>query len=177
MTTGMLSSSCLLVMADLQEYPYAGYAVILAICVFVVSFAMSWGPICWLYPAEIFPMKVKVKALSISTLANWVMNVVVADSVPIMLKALSAPGLFFVFGLCGLGCFGFVFLFVPETKGKSLEEIDRMWTGQAQGLSPRFGKGAEDGTCMQMEHSSMDGRATSAVNWIGSWDNNNVIVM
>jgi hypothetical protein len=74
------------------------YVVIASTCVFVLFFAFSWGPICWLYPAEvsprplpyhphcfcaqIFPMNVRAKAISLSTLANWIMNVCVAEMVP-----------------------------------------------------------------------------------------------
>ena len=86
------------------------------------------GTICWLYPAEIFPNNVRAKAVSVSTLANWIMNVAIADMVPQMLVAMSASGLFFFFGCFGVVCGLFVYVFVPETKGKSLEEIDAMWS-------------------------------------------------
>ena len=133
----MITASLIKFTVDVKMYPQAGYIIILAICFFVINFAFSWGPICWLYPSEIFPMGVRAKAVSLATLANWIMNVMVAERVPGLLTVLSAEGLFMVFGICGLGCFAFVYYFVPETKGKSLEEIDKMWSKDAAGISPR----------------------------------------
>jgi len=137
MSIGMITASLIKYTVDVKVYPQAGYIIILAICFFVVNFAFSWGPICWLYPSEIFPMGVRAKAVSLATLANWIMNVLVAERVPGLLTVLSAEGLFMVFGICGLGCFAFVYYFVPETKGKSLEEIDQMWSKNAAVISPR----------------------------------------
>lgn len=145
MTIGMMTSSLLLFSVEPKEYPMAGYLAILAICFFVICFAVSWGPICWLYPSEIFSMSVRAKAVSLSTLANWVMNVLVGDMVPHLLKWLSAPGLFLLFGICGVGCGSFVFFFVPETKGKSLEEIDKMWNKEVEELTtPRSAQPKDD---------------------------------
>merc|ERR1712216_444230 len=137
MTIGMLGSAMLLFVVDVKASPAAGDIVILLICVFVLNFACSWGPICWLYPAEIFPMRVRAKAVSLSTLANWVMNVAVAAVVPDLLRVLSAAGLFMLFGVCGVGCTAFVIFFVPETKGKSLEDINKIWAREADLISPR----------------------------------------
>ena len=52
---------------------------------FVVNFAYSWGPICWIYPSEIFPMHVKSKAVSIATCGNWVTNMVFGKFTPTLI--------------------------------------------------------------------------------------------
>lgn len=137
MTAGMLTSAILLLTIDVKAHPLAGWLAVIATCFFVVNFAYSWGPICWVYPAEIFPMRVRAKAVSIATLCNWVMNVSVASMVPLLLKAFSAGGLFLIFGIFGIGCGVFVYFFVPETAGKSLEEINNMWSKEAELTSPR----------------------------------------
>ena len=81
------------------------------------------------------------------------MNVLIADTVPMLLAALSPSGLFFIFGVCGVGCFCFVYFCVPETKGKSLEEIDRMWATETRALSPRSSESKRDE--QRIEHSSL----------------------
>ena len=74
MTVSMGVAAALLLPED--PSPAAGYTAVLFICMFVIHFAYSWGPMCWVYPAEIFPMHVKAKAVSITTCGNWVTNMI-----------------------------------------------------------------------------------------------------
>jgi len=148
MVVGMFLAAALLFMFPKDENgvmnPLAGYGVVFFICLFIVFFAISWGPICWLYPAEIFPMRVRAKAVSLSTLCNWVMNVIVSDMVPVLAASMGAKGLFSLFSVCGVGCWAFVYFLVPETKGKTLEDIDKMWSKEADTITPR-GRGWSSG--------------------------------
>ena len=59
---------------------------------FVINFAYSWGPICWIYPAEIFPMAVKAKAVSLSTCGNWVTNMIFGKFTAVLVAQMGASG-------------------------------------------------------------------------------------
>ncbi|KAJ2723136.1 hypothetical protein GGI07_002839 [Coemansia sp. Benny D115] len=104
------------------------YLVIVMIYLFVVSFAMSWGPIAWLYPSEIFPMHIRSKANSITTASNWLFNFVIGLVAPILLKKITW-GLDLIFALFMFAAVGIIYLFYPETKGRSLEDMEVIFTG------------------------------------------------
>eukprot|EP01047_Picozoa_sp_COSAG01_P029297 COSAG01_NODE_2004_length_8669_cov_52.796499_2_plen_396_part_00 len=106
---------------------FIGYVAVLFICAFVINFAYSWGPICWIYPSEIFPMRAKSKAVSIATCGNWVTNMVFGKITPLLLALVGAPGVFTVFGLCGVLCGVFVIFNIPETKGIAIEHMDTVF--------------------------------------------------
>ena len=81
------------------------------------------GPVSWTYPAEIFPMRVRAKAISLSTASNWLFNFGLAWAVP--------PGLanvayktYFIFGTFNLAAFIHVYFMFPETAGRTLEEVE-----------------------------------------------------
>lgn len=94
--------------------------VILAICIYAVSLA----PITWVVLSEIFPNRIRGIAMSIATFSLWVASFILTFSFPILNKALGASGTFWVYSfICVLG-FLFIMKNLPETKGKSLEEIE-----------------------------------------------------
>ncbi|KAK4100582.1 MFS sugar transporter-like protein [Parathielavia hyrcaniae] len=90
---------------------------------FVATFATTWGPVSWTYPAEIFPSKVRAKAVSLSTAANWFWNMVLAFAVPPLLWNISYK-MYYIFGAFNAAAFVHMSLFAPETKGFTLEEMD-----------------------------------------------------
>jgi len=101
-------------------------AIIVCSYLFVCSFAITMGPVSWTYPAEIFPMRVRAKAVSLATASNWIFNFALAWAVP--------PGLaniawktYFIFGTFNFACFIHVFFMYPETKGRTLEEIETVF--------------------------------------------------
>ncbi|EQC33653.1 hypothetical protein SDRG_08757 [Saprolegnia diclina VS20] len=80
----------------------AGWVMVISTMVFIFNFAISWGPICWIYPAEIFPMNVRAKAVSVSTMMNWAMGAVMIG-VPKLFPYININGVFYLFaGLCFL---------------------------------------------------------------------------
>ncbi|KAG2179667.1 hypothetical protein INT44_006515 [Umbelopsis vinacea] len=96
---------------------------------FVACYAYSWGPVGWIYPAELYPQRLRAKALGITTAANWLFNFAISQLAPPMLSGIHW-GTYLVFSiLCGLMAL-MVYLEFPETKGKSLEEIDLIFSGQ-----------------------------------------------
>ncbi len=99
------------------------------IMVFIAAFASAMGPIPWIFCSEIFPNKVRGRAMSIATFTIWSSCYVVAQTFP-MLNDSKAVGPVLTFGLYGgvsLLTFIFVCLAVPETKGRTLEEIEASW--------------------------------------------------
>lgn len=106
----------------------------LSIMVYSASFMFSWGPICWVLIAEIFPNTIRGKAVAIAVAFQWIFNWIVSSTfVPMFNMHLTEGddfGHWFTYGLYGLICFIaalFVWKMVPETKGKTLEDMSRMW--------------------------------------------------
>jgi sugar porter (SP) family MFS transporter len=115
-------------LVDMSGNRSASYFCIVTVYIFVSGFAYSWGPCGWIYPAEIYPLSVRAKGTSISTAANWLMNFVISLFVPIMLSTLTW-GTYVFFGCCCMVMAVCVYLFYPETKGRSLEEMDDVFGG------------------------------------------------
>jgi MFS family permease len=84
------------------------------------------GPVSWTYPAEIFPMRVRAKAVSLATAANWIFNFALAYAVPPGFHTI-AWKTYFIFGTFNFACFIHVFFMYPETAGRSLEEIEAVF--------------------------------------------------
>ena len=106
----------------------------LSIMVYSASFMMSWGPICWVLIAEIFPNTIRGKAVAIAVAFQWIFNWIVSSSfVPMFNMRLGDDanfGHWFTYGLYGSICVIaaiFVWRLVPETKGKTLEQMSKLW--------------------------------------------------
>lgn len=111
----------------------------LSIMLYSASFMMSWGPICWVLIAEIFPNTIRGKAVAIAVAFQWIFNWIVSSTfVPMFNMHLSEGddfGHWFTYGLYGLVCVIaaiFVWRMVPETKGKKLEDMTRLWRKEAK---------------------------------------------
>ena len=102
---------------------------IVGLVIYVSSFAMGLGPIFWLMISEIYPLKVRGAAMSMTTVANWVMNLAVAVTFLSLAEALGRAETFWLYGVIGIAAWIFFYLLVPETKGKSLEQIEEHWRG------------------------------------------------
>ena len=111
------------------EYPHAfgPWLPIVSLMLYVGSFAISLGPIAWLLISEIYPLKIRGTAMSIATMANWVFNFIVSLTFLSLLNTLGAANTFWLYGALCLVTLVFVYYCVPETKGKSLEEIEASW--------------------------------------------------
>ncbi len=112
-----------------------------ALLLFIASFAIGLGPVFWLMIAEIFPMGVRSKAMSVSTVANWLANFVVAGTFLTVTHAITQQGTFFVYTGIGIVAFLFFAWKVPETKNRSLEDIQKELTG-ARGDREEAGRSA-----------------------------------
>lgn len=98
--------------------------VLILILVFIASFAFSLGPITWVIINEIFPTDVRVKAVSVCTLALWVANFLVGQFFPWLLEASGAAVTFWIFAGCSIVNYLFSSRVVKETSGRSLEEME-----------------------------------------------------
>ena len=103
-----------------------------AVAVYVGFFAIGLGPVFWLLIAEIFPLAVRGRGMSVSTVANWGSNFVVTLLFPGVVAALGSSAAFGIFAVFSAGAWIFTYRVVPETRGRSLEEIEtQMGSGAA----------------------------------------------
>ena len=117
-------------------FGHAGMEMVTAVSIMVysASFMMSWGPITWVLIAEIFPNTIRGAAVAIAVAFQWIFNFIVSSTfVPMFNMHLSEGddfGHWFTYGLYGVICVLaalFVWRLVPETKGKTLEDMSRLW--------------------------------------------------
>lgn len=102
-----------------------GLLLLTFILTFIASFAIGYGPVIWTLLAEIYPTKVRGRAMSVATLTLWTATAIIGQVVPWMLKTLSPAGTFLVFALFCIPV-PLILRFIPEPKGLSLEEIETM---------------------------------------------------
>jgi SP family xylose:H+ symportor-like MFS transporter len=114
---------------------YGGASGILALIfmlIYTASFALSWGPVCWVLLSEIFPNSIR-GAMSIAVAAQWIANWIVSLTFPMMNDNIWLTSMFhhgfsyWIYGVMGILSAVFMWKFVPETKGKTLEEIEKIW--------------------------------------------------
>ena len=103
-----------------------GIAALVFIIIYTASFMMSWGPICWVLISEIFPNTIRSQAVAIAVAAQWISNFAVSATFP-SLSGWSVGGTYAIYAVMSLLSAVFVWKWVPETKGKSLEEMSRLW--------------------------------------------------
>ena len=94
---------------------------------YVASFAVAMGPVVWVVLSEIFPTRTRGRAMGVATVALWVACFLVSQTVPWMFKNLGHATTFWIYAAMSAVAFVFVAACVPETKGKTLEEIERSW--------------------------------------------------
>lgn len=100
------------------------------IAIFIFFFASTWGPGAWILIGEIFPLPVRSRGVGISTASNWLWNTIIAVITPYMVgedHGNLKSSVFFVWGGLCTAAFVYSYFLVPETKGLSLEQVDRMF--------------------------------------------------
>ena len=96
------------------------------IIIYTASFMMSWGPICWVLISEIFPNKVRSKAVALAVAAQWAANFFISSTYPPMME-FSSGATYLFYGIMSILSAIFVWKMIPETKGKTLEEMEKLW--------------------------------------------------
>ena len=111
--------------------PPAISAMIAFICIYIFFFATTWGPGAWVVIGEVFPLPIRSRGVALSTASNWLWNCIITIITPYITSTAGGgvdlgPKIFFLWGsLCTL-CFIYSYFLIPETKGLTLEQVDRM---------------------------------------------------
>jgi sugar porter (SP) family MFS transporter len=130
---GMCAAMILLTVTNLvglAQGPLLLTLTLVGIVVYIASFSISWGPVQWVALPELFPLRVRAAGVSICVTFNWLFNMAVALAFPSLLDAFGAGWNFLFFAVMTFLAFVFVQRLLPETKGRSLEEIERSLTGE-----------------------------------------------
>ena len=109
----------------IEKNPSLGYPAIIALLVFIIGFAMSAGPIIWVICSEIYPLAGRDLGVTCSTTTNWVVNAIVGQTFLTLINTVGGGNTFLLYGGMNVLFIIFFVLFVPETKGISLEHIER----------------------------------------------------
>jgi MFS family permease len=124
-TAGMAAALALIGTAFHRQS--AGVVVFYEMIAYVLFFGIGLGPVVWLLISEIYPTKIRGKAMSVATLSVWGSNWVVAGTFLSLIRAAGPAGTFWIFSFICVLALGFCFAFVPETKGRTLEAIETHW--------------------------------------------------
>ena len=101
-----------------------GWIAVASLMAYVGSFAVGLGPVFWLILSEIYPLRIRGRAMSVGTVANWGANLIVALSFLTLTQVMGKAATFWLYGAVSIGAWLFAFFLVPETRGRSLEEIE-----------------------------------------------------
>lgn len=108
-----------------------GYLILLFILLYVASFAISLGPVVWVMISEIFPTRIRGRATAVASLCLWVADYLVSQTFPSLIEGIGTSATFWMFAVISLLGVIFCAKVVPETKGKSLEQIERLWKSKS----------------------------------------------
>ncbi|MDP2884761.1 MAG: sugar porter family MFS transporter [Ignavibacteria bacterium] len=123
--TGMAISLFVLAVA-FYLHEFGGFLILAFILIYIASFAASLGPVTWVFIAEIYPNRLRSEAMSVAVVFLWAAVFLVSLTFPYMLNALGGGTAFLVFGSMCVVYLVFLITIIPETKGKSLEELERI---------------------------------------------------
>jgi len=119
-----------------QPSEAAAYSVVGLCCLYVIGFAYSWGPVAWVVCSEMFPQDLRGKACSLTTATNWLFASIVGKYTPLLYSpdSIGLMGTFFMFGSLNVFHLNFVWIFLPETSGVALEEMDELFKSYKPGF-------------------------------------------
>ena len=104
-----------------------GWPLLAFLMLFIAAFAMAMGPVPWIVISEIFPTKIRGRAMSVAVFVLWTSCFIVSQTFPMLRERIGIGPTFWFYGVCSLAGLFFVALSVPETKGRTLEEIEQQW--------------------------------------------------
>jgi hypothetical protein len=134
-TVGQCLSMVLVFACLIPGTPSAAKGAAVGLFTYIAFFGATWLPLPWLYPAEVNPLKTRAKANAVSTCTNWLFNFTVVMITPVMLANIKW-GTYLVFACINAGFFPIIYFFYPETKKRSLEEIDLIFAkGHLENMS------------------------------------------
>jgi len=121
------SAAIAYVSEELNMKEGTGIPLLCCLCGYIASFGIGWGGVCWVYPSEFFPMDVKGRAMSTSVGSQWLANFLIAFLVPLQVDLLHLWGTFVFYSVALLLIFLIVYMYVPETKGVPMEDMDMLF--------------------------------------------------
>lgn len=121
------------ILASVDQTTGVGYAVIVFSALYIIAFAASWGPILWVLAGETFPYRARGKGVSAAAMSHWIFTTIVGAVFPRASSASLAACFFFFGGMIFLGNIT-VYLYQPETMGKTIEEIDEAYAIHKPGM-------------------------------------------
>lgn len=124
---GMTLSLALLGGSFMFQGPEAGPLALAALLAYIAFFAPGLGIVAWLIISEIYPLGIRARAMSIATFSNWAANFIVTLTFLTLIQLLTVGGTYWLFTAICIICFIFIWKKVPETKGKTFEEIQSFW--------------------------------------------------
>jgi MFS transporter, SP family, xylose:H+ symportor len=131
---GLVMAVAMITLGFLFQVKAVGTFALIAVLVYIAGFALSWGPVTWVLLSEMFPNAIKNKALAIAVAAQWIANLFVSWSFKVLdgnstLNAAFNHGFaYWIYGGMSLLAAAFVYLYVPETKRRTLEGIQQLWS-------------------------------------------------
>ncbi|SCW80783.1 sugar porter family MFS transporter [Mucilaginibacter sp. NFR10] len=128
---GALGATVCLIFTGVCFYTGAttGIALVVSIILFLACFAFSIGPLKFVIASEIYPTRIRGRALGLSIMTMWVADTIVGQLTPMFLNSIGPAVTFWFFAACCFFSLLIVYKMVPETKGKSLEEVQEIWAG------------------------------------------------
>ncbi len=111
---------------------FVGVLLVVGLCVYIAAFAASLGIAIWLYPSEVYPTEVRGKGASLGVFTHWGLDFVISISVLTLISTITETGMFWLYGAFALAGFLYLRKHLPETKGRSLEEVDRQLQASAE---------------------------------------------
>jgi len=131
-TAGIVITLGILGFAFLRPGGGLARVAVVTLMAYVASFAISLGPIFWLLISEIYPLKIRGLAEGTAAASNWAANLLVSLTFLTLVQALGPTRTFWLYGLFGVGAWIFSYYLVPETKGRTLEQIERSLHGKGK---------------------------------------------
>jgi sugar porter (SP) family MFS transporter len=126
-SAGGMAVSLVLLGLTFQQTPPPATLILVVILCYVLCFAIGMGPGVWVLMSELFPTRIRGRAMAIATVSLWLACLLLTSTFLSLVSAIGASGTFWLYA--GISFFTFLFIWrvTPETKGKTLEEIERMW--------------------------------------------------
>lgn len=112
-----------------------GWIAVLGLALYIAFFAPGMGPVPWTVNSEIYPESYRGICGGMSATVNWISNLIVAQCFLSVADAVGTDWTFFILAVIAIFAFGFVFVFIPETKGLTFDEVEKIWKEKAWGSS------------------------------------------
>jgi SP family xylose:H+ symportor-like MFS transporter len=132
-TGAVVMAVAMIALGSLFYAQVVGLGLLISAVLYIAGFALSWGPVTWVMLSEMFPNSIKGEALALAVAAQWTANLLVSTTFKIMAENSTLNNLFhhgfpyWLYGVMSILAAVFVIRYVPETKGRSLEEIQEVW--------------------------------------------------